>query len=122
MPAESETGWQEVMDDLKARGLKRVLMFVSDELLYLERVIDKTFPDAKLQNCIVHKKRNLLARVKRDDKLSVRNDLKNIMDDRRYTLKEAKTRTKVFMERWKKNILHSRINGKKKISINILPA
>ena len=39
MPTENETGWQEVMDDLKARGLKRVLMFVSDELPYLERVI-----------------------------------------------------------------------------------
>ena len=52
--AESKEKWIQVMEDLIGRGLRRVLIIVSDDLTGLKGVIEKIFPGADHQLCFVH--------------------------------------------------------------------
>ena len=46
MPTESASGWKEVLDDLKERGLEDAQLFESDDLTGLKKSIDLSFPEA----------------------------------------------------------------------------
>jgi transposase-like protein len=51
--------WVEVMQDLIRRGLKRPLLFVTDDFSGLKGVIAKLFPFSDHQICYIHMQRNL---------------------------------------------------------------
>lgn len=56
---ESAAFWAQVLEDLFRRGVRRVLLFVSDQFPGLDRVIARLFPLALHQFCLVHLRRNL---------------------------------------------------------------
>jgi len=60
---ESKAFWIEVLQDLINRGLKRPLLFVTDEFPGLTKVIKQLFPYAQHQLCLVHLQRNLKAKL-----------------------------------------------------------
>jgi len=49
----------EVFQNLINRGLKRVLMFISDDFSGMTEAINTLFPLSDIQKCIVHLNRNL---------------------------------------------------------------
>ena len=51
---ESAHNWEEVLKDLKRRGVQRVQIFITDDLPGLEEAIKKIFPDADWQLCVLH--------------------------------------------------------------------
>ena len=51
--------WTDVLEDLYQRGLRRVLLFVSDDFPGLASIIPKFFPSASHQLCLIHMLRNL---------------------------------------------------------------
>jgi transposase-like protein len=51
--------WVEVMQDLIRRGLKRPLLFLTDDFSGLKGVIAKLFPYSDHQLCFIHMQRNL---------------------------------------------------------------
>lgn len=55
---ESNTVWEELLEDLQQRGVKEVLLFVADGLVGLTNTIGDHFPKAKLQQCLVHISKN----------------------------------------------------------------
>lgn len=44
--AESAWNWEEVLKDLRRRGVQRVRLFVTDDVPGLEKAIRKIFPEA----------------------------------------------------------------------------
>ena len=52
--------WMMIFDELKARGIERMLFVCIDGLKELEQSILSIFPDAHVQRCMVHLQRNSL--------------------------------------------------------------
>lgn len=68
MPTESATGWSDIFDTLKDRGVEKIGLLVADGIRGLDSVVGQKFPQAALQRCVTHLKRNLFAKVNHGDK------------------------------------------------------
>ncbi|TDO68813.1 transposase-like protein [Halanaerobium saccharolyticum] len=75
---ESATLWQEVLMNLKSRGVEQVLLGVMDGLPGLTDAFLKVYPKADVQRCVVHKVRNTLKKVKKKHTDEIVTDLKKI--------------------------------------------
>jgi putative transposase len=56
---ENEQAWKDLLDDLKARGVKEVGLWVSDGNQAMLNAITKKFPASARQRCVVHKMDNV---------------------------------------------------------------
>src|SRR6056297_346753 len=118
LPVESAVGWQEVLNGLKERGLKKVHLFVSDGLKSLETAIAKEFNQSTHQKCIVHLQRNILAYVRSSHKEEIAEDFKKVLnpDDKNYKRENAMERLRAFSIKWGKYYKHiSRLPKKEDI-------
>jgi transposase-like protein len=108
LPVESAVGWQEVLNGLKERGLKKVHLFVSDGLKSLETAIARVFNQSTHQKCIVHLQRNILAYVRSSHKEEIAQDFKQVLnpDDKNYKRENAMERLRVFSKKWGKYYKH----------------
>lgn len=77
---ENETSkfWLSVLNDLKNRGVKDVLIFSTDGLPGFKEAIKGTFPNSEVQRCIIHQIRNTIKYVSYKDVKAFVNDLKLI--------------------------------------------
>jgi hypothetical protein len=62
---ESARNWEEVLKDLKRRGVQRVRIFITDDLPGLEEAIKKIFPEADWQLCVLHAVRDALNKARK---------------------------------------------------------
>jgi putative transposase len=60
---ESTDAWAGFLDDLVARGLRSPLLVISDGAAGLIAAVETTFPRSLRQKCLIHRCRNLLAKV-----------------------------------------------------------
>src|SRR6478735_2323277 len=60
---ESADAWHDFLTDLKERGLASPLLVISDGAPGLIAAIEQAFPKALRQRCLVHRARNVLAKV-----------------------------------------------------------
>lgn len=65
---ESLEDWLDLGHDLLRRGLMPPLLVVSDGAPGLVRAVEELWPDADRQRCTVHRLRNVLAKLPRQDK------------------------------------------------------
>lgn len=103
-PGENITQWEEIFRNLKFRGVEKVLLFVADGIKGLENKLREIFPDSHFQKCQVHKMRNLLNKVRSQDKELIVKDYKeNVLRiaDKEYTFDEAMKNLGDFIKRWK---------------------
>jgi transposase-like protein len=75
---ESTDNWNMVMDDLIARGLRQPLLVITDGNAGLIKAIKKVWPTVPRQRCIVHRIRNVLAKVPKTDHKKIRKALNRI--------------------------------------------
>jgi putative transposase len=75
---ETEENYRSLFSSLKARGLEKVWLCVSDAHKGLQNAIRKEFLGSSWQRCKVHFMRNILARVSLKDKLVFASKLKQI--------------------------------------------
>ena len=75
---ESAKYWLGVLNSLKNRGVKDILILCADGLTGIKESISTAFPQTEYQRCIVHQVRNTLKRVAEKDKKAFANDLKTI--------------------------------------------
>ena len=73
---ESKVYWMNVFEDLKGRGLEKVLFVVSDGLKGIEDAINSTLKGARYQRCIVHLDRNLAKYIPEKERKEVLGDFK----------------------------------------------
>ena len=90
--------WLSVLTDLKNRGVEHMLIACVDGLKGFPDAINSTFPDAKIQLCIVHMVRNSLKLVPWKDYKAVTSDLKQIYQS--ITEQEASLELDRFSEKW----------------------
>ena len=60
---ESADAWHDFLQDLKDRGLPSPLLVISDGAAGLIAAIEQAFPRALRQRCLVHRCRNIIAKV-----------------------------------------------------------
>ena len=88
-PNEGAWSWDDVLADLKSRGLYSASLFVTDGLQGMPEAIHRNYPKAKHQLCLVHETRK-----------TVSGDFKNV-----YSAKdraEAESRLSGFEAKWEK--------------------
>lgn len=96
---ESAKFWLGVLNDLKQRGVKDILIMCSDGLTGIKEAIQAAFPKTIQQRCIVHMIRNSVRFVYYKDLRTFCNDLKTI-----YTAKNEKSgyeQLQKVKEKWK---------------------
>lgn len=75
---ESAKYWLSILNELKNRGVKDVMIICADDLTGIKDAVSAAFPHAEYQRCIVHQVRNTLKYVADKDKKSFAKDLKSI--------------------------------------------
>ena len=75
---ESAKYWLGVLNELKNRGVKDVLVICADGLSGMKEAVNTAFPQTELQRSIVHQVRNTLKYVGAKNKKEFSNDLKTI--------------------------------------------
>ena len=75
---ESAKYWLSVLNELKNRGVKDILILCADGLSGIKEAIEAAFPQTEYQRCIVHQVRNTLKRVADKDRKAFAMDLKTI--------------------------------------------
>ncbi len=75
---ESSKYWLAVLNDLKNRGVKDILIICADGLSGMKEAIAAAYPQTEYQRCIVHQVRNTLKYVSEKDRKPFATDLKTI--------------------------------------------
>ena len=109
---ESSKYWLSVLNSLKNRGIKDILILCSDGLTGIKEAITAAFPETEQQRCIVHMVRNTLKYAANKDMKEFAKDLKTIYTapDEAIACKQLEKVTEKWevkypgiMERWKNN-------------------
>jgi len=95
---ESASFWMSVLTDLKARGVKDILIASTDNLAGFTEAIKSVFPLAVTQICIVHQVRNSLRYVVWKEKKEFAADMKEIYHAA--TLEAAEMALDNFEKKW----------------------
>ncbi len=75
---ESSKYWLSLLNELKDREVKDILVLCADGLTGIQDAIGTAFPNTEYQRCIVHQVRNTLKYVSHKDKKEFSSDLKMI--------------------------------------------
>ena len=109
---ESAKYWLGVLNDLKNRGVKDIMIICADGLTGIKEAIAAAFPKTEYQRCIVHQVRNTLKYVPDKDRKAFATDLKTIYQaaDEKKALAALERVTEKWtpkypnsMKRWKDN-------------------
>ena len=95
---ESTESWKGVLNDLRDRGLKAPQLVITDGNPGLLRAIDEIWPEVPRQRCVVHRTRNVLARVPKKRHAEVKKALDRIFHAA--CLDDAKAEAKRFVSRY----------------------
>lgn len=97
---ESSKFWLLVLNDLKNRGLKDILIVCVDGLTGFANAINAAYPKAEIQHCIIHQIRNTTKFVSYKDIKTLMSDLKKV-----YTAPNEEValhELELFGEKWQK--------------------
>lgn len=97
-PRENCDTYEELLRSVQKRGVKDVLLFVTDGFTWIADTCRKIFPKAKHQYCWVHLNRNIRTHVRKYDWKIIKEELKEI-----YTAgdrKEAVNKLVAFLDKW----------------------
>ena len=75
---ETSKFWLAVLNDLRSRGAKNVLIFCTDGLNGFQEAIGAVYPKSKIQRCIIHQIRSSMKYVASGDQKAFTKDLKTI--------------------------------------------
>lgn len=100
-PTESAENYEEMLCDLKDRGVTQIDVLVSDGLNGLQNALHRVFPGALHQSCWTHLQRTVERLVRPKDREAVQTELKEVyqMD---ITEEEANARLDAWLEKWSK--------------------
>jgi Transposase and inactivated derivatives len=102
---ESSKYWLSILNELKNRGVKDIMILCADGLTGIKEAINSAFPKTEYQRCIVHQVRNTLKYVSEKDRKAFAADLKTIYNSASEK-KGIEARTRVA-EKWKEKYPHA---------------
>jgi putative transposase len=105
--SESTDAWRDFLTSMTARGLREPLLVVSDGGAGLISAVELVFPRSQRQRCLVHRERNMLAKIPKHAQAQVKADYWAIwngveQDAGEGAVREATRRAKAFAARWGK--------------------
>lgn len=95
---ESSKYWLSVLNELKNRGVKDIMVICADGLSGIKEAIATAFPNTEYQRCIVHQVRNTLKYVPDKDRKEFAKDLKTIYHAS--TEDKAREALDIVSEKW----------------------
>ena len=95
---ESSKYWLSVLNELKNRGVKDIMVICDDGLSGIKEAIATAFPNTEYQRCIVHQVRNTLKYVPDKDRKEFAKDLKTIYHAS--TEEKAREALDMVSEKW----------------------
>ena len=98
---ETASKWCEIFEELKSRGVEDIFFVSMDGLTGLPEAVERVYPQAILQRCIVHITRNIYSILPKKEVKEVVTDFKEI-----YTasnLEHAKLEYEAFKKKYKDN-------------------
>ena len=102
---ESGSFWSNIFEDLKERGVKDILYMSSDGIAGFKGSLERVFPKAQSQRCVVHLVRNIYGLCPKKNAKDIIADYKKIYTSS--NLEEANFHLKIFKEKY--NSDYSRI-------------
>jgi len=98
--AESRTAWETFLTDLRRRGLtgEGLTLIACDGGAGLLAALPVVYPNVRVQRCWAHKTRNVLDKVRRQDRASLKRDLHRISHAAHRS--EARSMARRFADRW----------------------
>ena len=98
--AEDENSWSELLADIKKRGLrgKTLSLITMDDSAGAKAAIDRIYPNVPMQNCLVHKLRNVQSKTSYQNKAAIIEDLKAITNAN--SPDEATEAAKAIVKKW----------------------
>jgi transposase-like protein len=98
--AEDENSWVELLSDIKRRGLigNTLNLVVMDDSAGAKAAIDRIYPNVPIQNCLVHKLRNVQSKTSYQHRAAVTEDLKAITNAN--SPDEATAAAKAIVKKW----------------------
>ncbi len=102
---ETSAFWMSVLTDIKARGVKDILITVTDNLNGFTDTIRTVFPESTTQICVVHQIRNAARYVVWKDKKEFTKDMKEIYTAP--TKQAAEMAFKDFSDKWSVKYLYA---------------
>lgn len=102
MPSESATGWGLQLAELQTRGVEEIGLVVADGIPGLDAALSEQFSGTPLQWCTTHIKRNVLSRVRSEDKDRLAEDLRGVFrtDDPEDSPEAGWERWQALCTRW----------------------
>ena len=98
---ESASKWCEIFEELKTRGIEDIFFVSMDGLAGLPGAVEKIYPQAIMQRCIVHITRNIYSVTAKKESKEIIGDFKKIYTSN--NLEEAKLEFKNFKTKYKEN-------------------
>jgi len=99
-PTEAAANYEEIMESIKKRGMKQVLLFASDGLAGMRDAVKRQFPEAEHQQCWVHLSRTVARYIRNKDRKDVLGDLKSVY--RASSEDEARKALAEFLAKYRK--------------------
>lgn len=96
---ESKNFWITVFNDIKERGVEKVIYIVSDGLKGIEEAVKEEFKGVRYQRCVVHIVRNLEKVINKKERTEIIKDFKKIYTAENEKLSEESY--KEFKEKYK---------------------
>lgn len=78
---ETKEEWLKVLNDLIRRGLKRVIMVVSDNFNGLKDAVKVLYPKAFHQLCVIHLMRNVKRNMSKEDAKQINNSIRKAINN-----------------------------------------
>ena len=75
---ENQKAWEDLMDDLKNRGVRQIDLWITDGGKAMINAIENKFSAAKRQRCVKHKIENVLGYIPKKQQEQIRPELKAI--------------------------------------------
>lgn len=75
---ENQQAWEDLLDDLKTRGVKEVGLWITDGNQAMINALEAKFPNSQRQRCVKHKMDNVLSYVPKKQRDPVKAELRAI--------------------------------------------
>ena len=75
---ENQKAWEDLMEDLKHRGVRQIDLWITDGGKAMIKAIENKFSAAKRQRCVKHKMENVLGYIPKKQQEQIRPELKAI--------------------------------------------
>ena len=75
---ENQTAWEDLLEDLKRRGMQQVDLWITDGNRAMVNAIEVKFPASRRQRCVRHKMENVLSYIPKSQQQIIRLELRAI--------------------------------------------